>query len=162
MLLTKRCECLFTFYMNYGSNALYIIRLILWNVCMRLVVGFFLCVALCGCSDGARISQGKWTKAEDAILLTQVTACGEDWVNVAAAFAGKRNARQCRDRWICYHNAPPLWPEEDYQLLLTLHDQLGEQWSWIAERLGRKEKEVIQYHLLQRISNPIFPESVTT
>lgn len=61
------------------------------------------------------IVRGKWTLAEDALLLAAVTACGPSWKHVEARVKGRTDA-QCRERWVNKVNpslrSPKVWTAE--------------------------------------------------
>ncbi len=64
------------------------------------------------------------------------------WHNIAAKVKG-RSAKQCRERWV-NHLQPNLkkgnWTEEEHALIVSLQEELGNQWSKIASNLEGKSR----------------------
>jgi hypothetical protein len=88
----------------------------------------------------------KFLKAEDDLLRSLVEKYGEmDW-NLVSSFMGRRNARQCRERFKNYlspsfRNAP--WTQSEEELLTQKVGEIGPKWSVIAKAFdGRSDVNV--------------------
>merc|ERR1712107_186868 len=97
-----------------------------------------------------------WSKEEDALLLRLIKENGgaRCWTRIATKIDG-RTAKQCRERWNL--NLDPsinreAWSEEEDQLLLTMHENIGNKWAEIKRALpGRTENGVkSRFKSLQR------------
>jgi hypothetical protein len=96
--------------------------------------------------------KGGWTAREDQLLtstmyarLSSGVSADIDWPLIAQSLCG-RSTKQCRERWTCVLD-PSLkksgWSEEEDQLLLTFHAQMGNRWASIAKMLpGRTQLHV--------------------
>ncbi|KAL7467654.1 hypothetical protein ACHAXS_007897 [Conticribra weissflogii] len=92
-----------------------------------------------------------WTEKEDILLrslVKKITTPDMGWHNIAAKVTG-RSAKQCRERWV-NHLQPNLkkgnWTEEEHALIVSLQEELGNQWSKIASNLeGRTDSDVKNY-----------------
>jgi hypothetical protein len=96
-----------------------------------------------GRHNGAR---HKFLKAEDDLLRILVEKYGEtDW-NLVSSFMGRRNARQCRERYKNYlspsfRNTP--WTQAEEDLLTQKVREFGPKWSVIAKDFeGRSDVNV--------------------
>lgn len=79
----------------------------------------------------------KFTPEEDALLLTLVKEHGsKDWIKISHLMNGKRNPRQCRERYKNYIN-PELrkdnWTKEEDELLIQKYNEYGGKWNKIAK-----------------------------
>jgi hypothetical protein len=78
----------------------------------------------------------KFTAAEDQRLIELVARMGDaQWSEVAKAM-GRRTLRQCRERWKNYLSPAVTrepWSSDEDRLLVKLVEELGRQWSVIAE-----------------------------
>lgn len=92
--------------------------------------------------------KGMWTKEEDVLLLELMnnnSSTAKNWADIAARVPG-RTAKQCRERWSL--NLDPTinrhaWTQEEDDLLLKLHEKLGNRWAQIKKYLvGRTENGV--------------------
>ncbi|EXB23818.1 Transcription repressor [Morus notabilis] len=102
------------------------------------------------CSEEALNAKRAWTTMEDKILTEYIKIHGEGQWNYLPLKAGlKRNGKSCRLRWLNY-----LKPgikrgnisQEEEDLIIRLHQQLGNRWSVIAGLLpGRTDNEVKNY-----------------
>lgn len=76
-----------------------------------------------------------FTKEEDNLLKKLVEEYGDaNWKFISKKIA-KRNARQCRDRWLNYLSpkvANKPWTIEEDQLLVKKYEELGPVWKKIA------------------------------
>lgn len=98
--------------------------------------------------------KGHWTDTEDKTLTTLVQSGWTNWGQIADKING-RTSKQCRERW--FHHLDPSIKRGDYtaeedDLILALHDKLGNKWSQIAHQLeGRTEDAVkIRWKTLNR------------
>ncbi|XP_042415514.1 transcription factor MYB114-like [Zingiber officinale] len=95
-------------------------------------------------------NRGSWTAAEDKILLDYVAAHGVGkWGKVTKASGLNRCSRSCRHRWMNYLR-PDIKrgniSEDEEDLIVRLHNLLGNRWSLIAGRLpGRTDNEIKNY-----------------
>uniref|UniRef100_A0A7S2TCJ0 Uncharacterized protein n=2 Tax=Sar TaxID=2698737 RepID=A0A7S2TCJ0_PROMC len=107
--------------------------------------------------------KGHWTEEEDQKLIELVTKPGKNlnsWVAIAAHIPG-RTAKQCRERWSL--NLDPdikkgPWEEGEDELLLELHEKLGNKWAEISQYMnGRTENAVkTRYKSLARAQQKIW------
>ena len=79
----------------------------------------------------------KFTPEEDALLLSLVKEHGsKDWIKISQLMNGKRNPRQCRERYKNYIN-PDLrkdnWTKEEDELLIQKYAEFGGKWNKIAK-----------------------------
>lgn len=89
-----------------------------------------------------RLPRIAWTAEEDALLIDEVTKHGsrpDSWANVALAFNGTRESKQCRERWMEYID-PSLhhgrFTDEEDEALRRYQSDLGNQWKDIAAALS--------------------------
>lgn len=98
-----------------------------------------------------------WTEIEDQILLeVGMKYKGKHWKTVAEEFSVSthkdvrpKTAKQCRERWHNHLN-PNIrigpWSKEDELKLFSLHSELGNKWSVMAERIpGRTDNAIKNY-----------------
>ncbi|KAK8535321.1 hypothetical protein V6N13_081457 [Hibiscus sabdariffa] len=100
------------------------------------------------CSKG--LNKGAWTALEDKLLISYIQAHGEGkWRNLPKRAGLKRCGKSCRLRWLNY-----LRPDikrgnishDEEELIIRLHNLLGNRWSLIAGRLpGRTDNEIKNY-----------------
>lgn len=88
----------------------------------------------------------KWEPFEDDLLRKSVEIHGcKNWTAVST-HVPKRGPKQCRERWTAQIN--PLlskdeWKEEEDQIIIDKHDELGNSWARIASFLnGRSANSV--------------------
>jgi hypothetical protein len=90
--------------------------------------------------------KGSWTREEDEAIIEFVKREGtKNWAQLAARLSG-RVGKQCRERWR-NHLDPEVnreaWTEQEDQILIELHDRIGNQWVKIAESLpGRSDNAI--------------------
>ncbi|KAK2990965.1 hypothetical protein RJ640_007113 [Escallonia rubra] len=96
------------------------------------------------------LRKGPWLEEEDEQLNAIVTLLGERrWDALAKASGLRRSGKSCRLRWMNYlrpNLKHGLISEEEEQIILQLHEQWGNKWSKIAQRLpGRTDNELKNY-----------------
>ncbi|KAJ7951535.1 MYB transcription factor [Quillaja saponaria] len=102
------------------------------------------------CSKDEGLNRGAWTGMEDKLLTDYVKTHGEgNWRNLTKRAGLKRCGKSCRLRWLNY-----LRPDikrgnithDEEELIIRLHNLLGNRWSLIAGRLpGRTDNEIKNY-----------------
>ncbi|KAF3452049.1 hypothetical protein FNV43_RR08145 [Rhamnella rubrinervis] len=102
------------------------------------------------CCSKEGLNRGAWTAMEDKILTDYITTHGEGkWRNLPKRAGLKRCGKSCRLRWLNY-----LRPDikrgnitgDEEELIIRLHNLLGNRWSLIAGRLpGRTDNEIKNY-----------------
>ncbi|KAG2675846.1 hypothetical protein I3760_12G025600 [Carya illinoinensis] len=103
--------------------------------------------------------KGLWTEEEDRILMDYIRVHGKGKWNRIAKMAGlKRGGKSCRLRWINYLSPSVKrggFSEEEEDLIIRLHNLLGNRWSLIAGRVpGRTDNQVKNHwntHLSKRL-----------
>ncbi|KAK8532300.1 hypothetical protein V6N12_053745 [Hibiscus sabdariffa] len=109
-----------------------------------------------GSSAGVR--KGAWTEEEDILLKKYIEKHGEgNWHQVSSKAGLNRCRKSCRLRWVNYLN-PNIkrgaFEDDEVDLIIRLHNLLGNKWSLIAGRLpGRTANDVKNYyntHLLKK------------
>ncbi|KAM0830073.1 hypothetical protein ACQ4PT_066459 [Festuca glaucescens] len=102
------------------------------------------------CCEKAHTNKGAWTKEEDQRLIAHIKANGEGcWRSLPKAAGLLRCGKSCRLRWINYLR-PDLkrgnFTEEEDDLIIKLHEFLGNKWSLIAGKLpGRTDNGIKNY-----------------
>nr|UJU85546.1 R2R3 MYB transcription factor 6 [Anthurium andraeanum] len=102
------------------------------------------------CCPREGIKRGAWTSQEDKLLSDYIAAHGiRRWRSLPKNAGLNRCPKSCRLRWLNY-----LRPgikrgnitEEEEELIIRLHNLLGNRWSLIAGRLpGRTDNEIKNY-----------------
>ncbi|KAF7135716.1 hypothetical protein RHSIM_Rhsim08G0171500 [Rhododendron simsii] len=97
--------------------------------------------------DQKGYKKGLWAEEEDRVLMEYVRVHGKGrWNRVAQTTGLKRCGKSCRLRWINYLS-PSIkhgdFSEEEDDLIIRLHNLLGNRWSLIAGRVpGRTDNQV--------------------
>ncbi|XP_020529088.1 transcription factor MYB6 [Amborella trichopoda] len=99
------------------------------------------------CYTGGKINRGAWTADEDERLREYLKVHGEKkWRSLPARAGLNRCGKSCRLRWLNYLR-PDIkrgnFSEDEDDLIIRLHNLLGNRWSLIAGRLpGRTDNEI--------------------
>ncbi|BAB92511.1 putative MybHv33 [Oryza sativa Japonica Group] len=100
------------------------------------------------CSEKKKkLRKGLWSPEEDERLATHIARFGVScWSSVPDLAGLQRCGKSCRLRWMNYLR-PDLkrgrFSHHEEELILALHDKLGNSWSQIAARLpGRSDNEI--------------------
>ncbi|KAL5544207.1 hypothetical protein UlMin_007991 [Ulmus minor] len=96
---------------------------------------------------GREYRKGLWTTEEDRILMDYINVHGKGkWNRIAKETGLKRGGKSCRLRWINYLSPSVKrgdFSEEEEDLIIRLHNLLGNRWSLIAGRVpGRTDNQV--------------------
>ncbi|GMH06934.1 hypothetical protein Nepgr_008774 [Nepenthes gracilis] len=102
------------------------------------------------CCSKEGLNRGAWTAVEDKMLAAYISGHGEgNWRSLPRRAGLKRCGKSCRLRWLNY-----LRPgikrgnisNDEEDLIIRLHNLLGNRWSLIAGRLpGRTDNEIKNY-----------------
>ncbi|GAY36376.1 hypothetical protein CUMW_021740 [Citrus unshiu] len=103
--------------------------------------------------------KGLWTQEEDRILLEYIRVHGRGrWNRIHKVTGLKRCGKSCRLRWLNYLSPNVKhgeFTEEEENLIIRLHDLLGNRWSLIAGRVpGRTDNQVKNHwntHLCKKL-----------
>ncbi|XP_042490321.1 transcription factor MYB23-like [Macadamia integrifolia] len=118
-----------------------------------------------GSQQEIKLKKGPWKPEEDLLLTRYVETHGEGkWTTVSKRSGLMRGGKSCRLRWKNYLR-PNLkrgeMSKDEEDLIIRLHNLLGNRWSLIAGRLpGRTDNEVKNYwntHLIKR-----YPQCIKT
>ncbi|RWR94077.1 transcription factor MYB46-like protein [Cinnamomum micranthum f. kanehirae] len=99
------------------------------------------------CCYKQKLRKGLWSPEEDEKLFTHITKFGVGcWSAVPKQAGLQRCGKSCRLRWINYLR-PDLkrgsFSQEEEDLIISLHEVLGNRWSQIAAQLpGRTDNEI--------------------
>ncbi|KAI4366856.1 hypothetical protein MLD38_022669 [Melastoma candidum] len=100
-----------------------------------------------GRGQGSNNNRSLWTAEEDKVLIDYVQSHGHGrWNSISKRTGLKRCGKSCRLRWINYLcpdvKRDGFTPEEE-DLIVRLHNLLGNRWSLIAKRVpGRTDNQV--------------------
>ncbi|XP_058731149.1 myb-related protein 330-like [Vicia villosa] len=102
------------------------------------------------CCEKQHTNKGAWSKEEDERLIKYIKTHGEGcWRSLPKAAGLARCGKSCRLRWINYLR-PDLkrgnFTREEDELIIRLHNEVGNKWSQIAQQLkGRTDNEIKNY-----------------
>ncbi|CAL5214671.1 unnamed protein product [Lathyrus oleraceus] len=102
------------------------------------------------CCEKQHTNKGAWSKEEDERLIKYIKSHGEGcWRSLPKAAGLARCGKSCRLRWINYLR-PDLkrgnFTREEDELIIRLHNEVGNKWSQIAQQLkGRTDNEIKNY-----------------
>ncbi|GAB2230572.1 hypothetical protein Droror1_Dr00014845 [Drosera rotundifolia] len=98
---------------------------------------------------GIMLIKGAWSEEEDRKLIELIEQHGErKWAQIAKNLEG-RVGKQCRERWN-NHLRPDIkkssWSEEEERLLIEAHEECGNKWAKIAQRIPGRTENSIKNH----------------
>ncbi|KAA8530240.1 hypothetical protein F0562_004949 [Nyssa sinensis] len=108
---------------------------------------------------GSHSKKSLWTEEEDKILVDYIKVHGKGhWNRMAKKTGLKRCGKSCRLRWMNYLSPSVKrgnFTEDEEDLIIRLHNLLGNRWSLIAKRVpGRTDNQVKNYwntHLSKKL-----------
>ncbi|KAL8057253.1 hypothetical protein ABFX02_04G172300 [Erythranthe guttata] len=114
-----------------------------------------------------KLKKGLWSPEEDDKLCDYITRFGVgSWSYVPKLAGLERCGKSCRLRWINYLR-PDLkrgkFSQQEEDLILSLHQSLGNRWAQIAAQLpGRTDNEIKNFwHSSLKKKLPETPEKIT-
>ncbi|KAK7345772.1 hypothetical protein VNO77_16383 [Canavalia gladiata] len=99
------------------------------------------------CCEKMGLKKGPWTPHEDLILINYINTYGhKNWRALPKQAGLLRCGKSCRLRWTNYLR-PDIkrgnFTREEENMIIQLHEMLGNRWSAIAARLpGRTDNEI--------------------
>ncbi|XP_014521761.1 transcription factor MYB4 [Vigna radiata var. radiata] len=112
------------------------------------------------CCERLGLNKGFWSPEEDRILVNHINKHGhKNWHALPRQAGLLRCGKSCRLRWINYLR-PDIkrgnFTSEEEDMIIQLHENLGNRWSAIAAKLpGRTDNEINNVwntHLKKRLS----------
>ncbi|RVX18456.1 Transcription factor WER [Vitis vinifera] len=109
-------------------------------------------------------TKGLWTVEEDRILMDYIRVHGKGkWNRIAKVTGLKRCGKSCRLRWMNYLSPSVKrgdFSQEEDDLIIRLHNLLGNRWSLIAGRVpGRTDNQAQSIEAKEAHSMPSNPDS---
>ncbi|KAL9240310.1 hypothetical protein vseg_014546 [Gypsophila vaccaria] len=113
------------------------------------------------CCDKVGLKRGPWTPEEDQVLISFIQQHGHsNWRALPKQAGLLRCGKSCRLRWINYLKPDVKrgnFTKEEEDMIIHLHETMGNRWSAIAARLpGRTDNEIKNVwhtHLKKRLIN---------
>nr|QOV09159.1 MYB protein [Forsythia suspensa] len=111
------------------------------------------------CTEKEKLRKGLWSPDEDEKLYTFITRFGVGcWSSVPKLAGLQRCGKSCRLRWINYLRPDlkrGMFSQEEEELIISLHEALGNRWAQIAVQLpGRTDNDIKNYwniHLKKKL-----------
>ncbi|KAK4842247.1 hypothetical protein QYF36_018414 [Acer negundo] len=100
--------------------------------------------------------KGLWTQEEDMILIEYIRVHGRgQWNRIPKVTGLKRCGKSCRLRWLNYLSPSVKhgdFSQEEEDLIIRLHNLLGNRWSLIAGRVPGRTDNQVKNHWNTRLS----------